>query len=266
MDPKRFEYPHYIAIVLYTLLRREILRFMRIWIQTLLPPAVTTMLYCVIFGELVGRQLEVRGYSYGYSYMEYIIPGLILMSVITNSYSNVVTSFYSTRFHKNIEEMLISPMPAYILMLGFVAGGVARGLVVGLVVWAVSSVFANLAFPNLGLAIVVLLLTSAVFSVAGMINGIYAKSFDGISIIPTFILMPLTYLGGIFYSVEMLPEFWRSITLFNPIFYMIDVFRYGSLGVGDVQVRHSLMVLSVCLIVLTAICLQLLVRGVRIRN
>lgn len=162
--------------------------------------------------------------------------------------------------------MLISPMPAYILMLGFVAGGVARGLVVGLVVWAVSSVFANLAFPNLGLAIVVLLLTSAVFSVAGMINGIYAKSFDGISIIPTFILMPLTYLGGIFYSVEMLPEFWRSITLFNPIFYMIDVFRYGSLGVGDVQVRHSLMVLSVCLIVLTAICLQLLVRGVRIRN
>ena len=263
MSRKKFEYLRYIAIVLYTLLRREILRFMRIWIQTLLPPAVTTMLYCVIFGELVGRQLMGVG---SYSYMEYIIPGLILMTVITNSYSNVVTSFYSTRFHKNIEEMLISPMPAYVLMIGFVAGGMARGLVVGLVVWVVSLTFATLPFPNLGLTFVVLLLTSAVFSVAGLINGIYARSFDGISIIPTFILMPLTYLGGVFYSVEILPEFWRNITLFNPIFYMIDVFRHGSMGFSDVDVLQSLIILTACLIVLATACLQLLVRGVRIRN
>jgi len=254
---------HYLAVVLYTLIRREILRFMRIWIQTLLPPAITTMLYCIIFGELVGRRLLGVG---GYSYMEYIIPGLILMAVITNSYSNVVTSFYSTRFHKNIEEMLISPMPAYILMIGFIIGGMARGLVVGLVVWIVSLAFAELPFPNLGLTLVVLLLTAAVFSIAGMINGIYARSFDGISIIPTFILMPLTYLGGVFYSVEMLPDFWRSITLFNPIFYMIDVFRQGSMGLSDINIYHSLLVLVVCLVVLATLCLQLLVRGVRIRN
>ena len=263
MTSTKFEYLRYIAIVLYTLLRREILRFMRIWIQTLLPPAVTTMLYCVIFGELVGRQLTgMRGYTY----MEYIIPGLILMAVITNSYSNVVTSFYSTRFHKNIEEMLISPMPAYILMLGFVAGGMARGLVVGLVVWFVSMSFATLPFPNLGLTLLVLLLTSAMFSIAGLINGIYARSFDGISIIPTFILMPLTYLGGVFYSVEILPELWRNVTLFNPIFYMIDVFRYASMGFSDVNILQSLIILIACLIVLAATCLQLLVRGVRIRN
>ena len=263
MTSTKFEYLRYIAIVLYTLLRREILRFMRIWIQTLLPPAVTTMLYCVIFGELVGRQLTgMRGYTY----MEYIIPGLILMAVITNSYSNVVTSFYSTRFHKNIEEMLISPMPAYILMLGFVAGGMARGLVVGLVVWIVSMAFATLPFPNLGLTLLVLLLTSAMFSIAGLINGIYARSFDGISIIPTFILMPLTYLGGVFYSVEILPELWRNVTLFNPIFYMIDVFRYASMGFSDVNILQSLIILIACLIVLAATCLQLLVRGVRIRN
>ena len=263
MTSTKFEYLRYIAIVLYTLLRREILRFMRIWIQTLLPPAVTTMLYCVIFGELVGRQLTgMRGYTY----MEYIIPGLILMAVITNSYSNVVTSFYSTRFHKNIEEMLISPMPAYILMLGFVAGGMARGLVVGLVVWIVSMSFATLPFPNLGLTLLVLLLTSAMFSIAGLINGIYARSFDGISIIPTFILMPLTYLGGVFYSVEILPELWRNVTLFNPIFYMIDVFRYASMGFSDVNILQSLIILIACLIVLAATCLQLLVRGVRIRN
>ena len=263
MSDTRFEYLRYLAIVLYTLLRREILRFMRIWIQTLLPPAVTTLLYCVIFGELVGRQLSGMG---AHSYMEYIIPGLILMTVITNSYSNVVTSFYSTRFHKNIEEMLISPMPAYILMIGFVIGGMARGLVVGIVVWAVSLVFATLPFPNIGLTIVVLLLTSAVFSIAGMINGIYAKSFDGISIIPTFILMPLTYLGGIFYSVEILPEFWRNITLFNPIFYMIDAFRHASMGFGDIDIFRSLLILLICLIVLAVACLQLLVRGIRIRN
>lgn len=263
MNETSFEYIRYIAIVLYTLIRREILRFMRIWIQTLLPPAITTMLYCIIFGELVGRQLS--GIS-GYTYMEYIIPGLILMSVITNSYSNVVTSFYSTRFHKNIEEMLISPMPAYILMLGFIAGGMARGLVVGLVVWLVSLTFASLPFPNLGLTLIILLLTSAVFSIAGMINGIYARSFDGISIIPTFILMPLTYLGGVFYSVEILPELWRNLSLFNPIFYMIDVFRHASMGFSDVAISRSLIILTVCLIVLATVCLQLLVRGVRIRN
>lgn len=255
--------PHYLAIVLYTLVRREILRFMRIWIQTILPPAITTVLYCVIFGELIGRQLiNIEGQEY----MSYIIPGLILMSVITNAYGNVVASFYSTRFHKNIEEMLISPMPAYILLTGFVIGGVMRGLIVGITVLIVSLPFAILPFPNLGLALLVVLLTAALFSVAGMINGIYAKSFDGISIVPTFILMPLTYLGGIFYSVDMLPTFWRDVTLFNPIFYMIDVFRASSLGVSDGNTAESLLIIVIFLVALSAICLQLLRRGTRIRN
>lgn len=254
---------YYLSIVLYTLVRREILRFMRIWIQTILPPAITTVLYCVIFGELVGRQLmDIEGYQY----MSYIIPGLILMSVITNAYGNVVASFYSARFHKNIEEMLISPMPVYILLTGFVIGGVMRGFVVGVTVLLVSMPFAVLPFPNLGLVFVVVLLTATLFSVAGMINGIYAKSFDGISIVPTFILMPLTYLGGIFYSVDMLPSFWRDVTLFNPIFYMIDVFREGSLGVSDGNTIQSLIIIIIFLIALTTICLQLLIRGTRIRN
>ena len=255
--------PRYVAVALYTLTRREVLRFARIWIQTLLPPAVTTVLYFVIFGKLIGSQIGDVG---AHSYIEYIIPGLVLMSVITNAYANVVASFYSSRFHGNIEEMLISPMPAAVILAGFVIGGVLRGLTVGVVVLAVSAFFGHLPFPDAGLAALVLLLTATLFSMAGLVNGVYAKSFDGIAIIPTFVLMPLTYLGGIFYSIEMLPDFWRAVSLLNPIFYMINVFRESALGSSDVGVGVSLAVIVLFLVAFTAFCLYLLERGVSIRT
>lgn len=254
--------PRYVAIALYTLAYREVLRFARIWVQTLLPPAVTTVLYFVIFGKLIGSQIGDIG---AHSYIEYIIPGLILMSVITNAYANVVASFYSSRFHGNIEEMLISPMPPSIILTGFVIGGVLRGLTVGAVVLAVSLFFGRLPFPDVGLAVLVLLLTAILFSMAGLVNGVYAKSFDGIAIIPTFVLMPLTYLGGIFYSIEMLPDFWRTVSLLNPIFYMINVFREGALGGSDVGAGVALAVITLFLVAFTVFCLYLLDRGVGIR-
>ena len=255
--------PRHITVALYTLTRREVLRFARIWIQTLLPPAVTTVLYFVIFGELIGSQIGDVG---PHRYVEYIIPGLILMSVITNAYANVVASFYSSKFHGNIEEMLISPMPAYVILAGFVIGGVLRGLTVGVVVLAVSLLFGRLPFPDVGLAVLVVVLTATLFSMAGLINGVYAKSFDGISIIPTFLLMPLTYLGGIFYSIEMLPEFWRIVSLLNPIFYMINVFREGTLGGSDIGTGVALVIITAFLVIFTVVCLYLLDRGVGIRT
>ncbi|MDD9807716.1 MAG: ABC transporter permease [Gammaproteobacteria bacterium] len=253
----------YTTVALYTLTRREVLRFARIWIQTMLPPAVTTVLYFVIFGKLIGSQI---GPIDGHSYIDYIIPGLILMSVITNAYANVVASFYSSKFHGNIEEMLISPMPAYIILAGFIIGGVLRGLLVGAVVFGVSLFFGHLPYPDIGLTLLMLLMTAALFSMAGLINGVYAKSFDGISIIPTFVLTPLTYLGGIFYSLEMLPDFWRGVSLLNPIFYMINVFREGALGSSDIGAGFAIGITALFLVAFTAICLYLLDRGVGIRT
>ena len=250
-------------IAFNTLLRKEINRFMRIWIQTLLPPAITTVLYFIIFGKLIGSQLRTID---GYSYMDYIVPGLILMSVITNAYANVVSSFFSAKFQRNIEELLISPMPNYIILAGFIAGGVVRGIAVGAVVYAVSTFFTTLPFANMEFAFVILILTATLFSLAGFINGIYARTFDDVAAIPTFVLTPLTYLGGIFYSVGMLPEVWREVSLANPILYMINGFRYGLLGISDIDPAVSVTITSLFVAVLTAAALYLLHRGTRIKN
>ncbi len=223
-------------IAFQTILIKEIMRFVRIWVQTVLPPAITTSLYFIIFGTLIGSQIADMD---GYPYMDYIVPGLILMAIITNAYGNVVASFYSAKFQKNIEEMLVSPMPNYIILLGYVAGGVARGLVVGIVVTLIALFFSELQVQHWGITLAIILLTAILFSLGGFINAAYAKSFDDISIIPTFVLTPLTYLGGIFYTIKMLPEFWQTVSLANPILYMINAFRFGMLGVSDIDLSTA---------------------------
>jgi ABC-2 type transport system permease protein len=250
-------------IALQTILLKETLRFLRIWIQTILPPAITTALYFIIFGKLIGAQL---GPVDGLSYTQFIAPGLIMMAVITNAYSNVVSSFFSAKFQRHIEEMLVSPLPDAIIVLGFVGGGVARGLAVGIVVTAISLFFADLHWQHPLLILAVIVLTSVLFALAGLINGIFAKSFDDISIIPTFVLTPLIYLGGIFYSIKMLPPFWQDVSLLNPILYMINAFRYGILGVSDIDVRVAFAIILLFIVALFGYSLWLLRRGTGIRT
>lgn len=248
---------------LKTIAIKEFLRFIRIWVQTVLPPAITTTLYFIIFGSLIGSQIADMD---GFSYMEYIVPGLILMAVITNSYANVVSSFYGSKFQHNIEEMLISPTPNYIILLGFVSGGVARGVVVGAVVTIVAMFFTDLHIENAFITITVVFLTAILFSLAGFINGVYANSFDDISIVPTFILTPLTYLGGIFYTIKLLPEFWQTVSLINPILYMVNTFRYGILGVSDIDLTVAFIIIIAFIVALFCWSLSLLNRGVGIRT
>ena len=245
-----------------TIVTKEVMRFVRIWVQTVLPAMITMGLYFVIFGHLIGSQLAP---IQGYNYIEYIVPGIILMAIINNSYANVVSSFFSSKFQRHIEEMLISPMPNYLILLGFVGGGMVRGLVVGIGVTAVAAVFAHLHMHNLAVILSVVVLTSVLFSLAGLINAIYAKTFDDISIIPTFVLTPLTYLGGIFYSVDMLPPFWQHVSLVNPILYMINAMRYGMLGVSDIDVRLALLIVVGFVVALYLFALYLLRKGVGIR-
>jgi len=222
---------------LQTILVKEVRRFTRIWPQTLLPPAITMTLYFVIFGNLVGSRIGEMG---GFAYMQYIVPGLIMMAVITNAYSNVVSSFYSAKFQRSIEELMVSPTPHHTILSGFVLGGIARGLAVGAIVTVLSLFFTNLHLHHLFVVAYTVLLTAALFSLGGFINAIFAKSFDDISIIPTFVLTPLTYLGGVFYSMDQLSPFWQTVSLLNPIVYMVNAFRYGILGVSDVNVWLSL--------------------------
>jgi ABC-2 type transport system permease protein len=251
------------TIALKTIVIKEILRFMRIWLQTILPPAITMTLYFIIFGNLIGSQI---GSMDGFSYMQYIAPGLIMMAIITNSYSNVVSSFFSSKFQRHIEEMLVSPLPNSIILLGFVAGGVARGLMVGVVVTIISLFFTELQIHNIFIMIAVVILTAVLFSLGGFVNGIYAKSFDDISIVPTFVLTPLTYLGGIFYSINMLSEFWQDVSLLNPILYMVNAFRYGILGVSDIDIYIAFAIISLFIIALYIFSLYLLAKGVGIRQ
>ena len=250
-------------IALQTIVTKETLRFARIWVQTVLPPAVTTALYFIIFGNLIGPRI---GNMEGFAYMEFIIPGLIMMAVITNSYANVVSSFYGSKFQRHIEEMLISPTPNYIILLGFISGGVMRGLTVGTAVTIVSLLFNPLNIHSLPVIISMVLLTSVLFSLAGLINGVFANSFDDISIIPTFVLTPLTYLGGIFYSINMLPEFWQGASLFNPILYMVNAFRYGFLGISDISLLTSYSISCGFIVALYLFCLYLLRTGRGIRT
>lgn len=246
-----------------TVLVREVLRFARIWVQTVLPPAITTTLYFIIFGRLIGSQLSDID---GFAYMEYIVPGLILMTIITNSYANVVSSFYGAKFQHHVEEMLVSPMPNYLILLGFVAGGMARGLAVGLSVTVIAFIFADPPVHSVVISLAVVLLTSMLFSIGGFINAIYANSFDDISIVPTFVLMPLTYLGGVFFSIEMLSDFWQSVALFNPILHMVNAFRYGLLGVTDINIVAAFGIIVGFIVVLFLFALNLLNRGVGLRG
>lgn len=246
-----------------TIVIKEILRFSRIWLQTIIPPAVTMGLYFVIFGQLIGSQLNDID---NYTYMDYIVPGLIIMSIITNSYSNVVSSFYSTKFHHHIEELLISPIANFTILAGYVSGGVARGLIVGVVVTLVSLFFTQIHIHSYAITLLIAVLTATLFSLAGLINAIFARSFDDISIVPTFVLTPLTYLGGVFYSIEMLPEFWQNISLFNPVLYMVNGFRMGMLGVSDASLLTAIIIITGFIIVLGSICLWLLHKGVGIKK
>ncbi len=250
-------------VCFYTIARRETTRIFRIWVQTLVPPVITMTLYFIVFGSFIGSQLSgIKGFEY----MAFIAPGLIMVSIITNSYTNTVSSFFSTKFQKNIEEMLVSPTPNWVIVLGFVSGGVIRGLSVGLLVSLVSLIFIRLPMYSFIYTAVFAFLTSFVFALAGMINGIFAKKFDDISIIPTFVITPLTYLGGVFYSISLLPDFWQMVSKANPIIYMIDGFRYGFLGISDMHVAGGLAMLCFFAVTLFSINLYLLKKGIGIRS
>ncbi|RJG42068.1 ABC transporter permease [Motilimonas pumila] len=242
---------------------KEIYRFTRIWVQTLVPPAITMTLYFVIFGNLIGSRI---GQMSGVSYIDFIVPGLIMMSVITNSYSNVASSFYSAKFQRNVEELLVAPVPNHVLILGFVGGGVARGLAVGCIVTLVAMFFTDIQIHNFPMLAVTVLLTSFAFAIAGFINAVFAKSFDDISIIPTFILTPLTYLGGVFYSISLLPEFWQGVSQANPIVYMINAFRYGFLGFTDVSLTLSFSVIIGFIVIFYSLAYHLVERGIGLRS
>ena len=250
-------------IAFKTIVIKEIYRFSRIWLQTIIPPVITISLYFVIFGNLIGSQI---GDMNGFRYMDYIVPGLIMMAVITNSYANVVSSFYGCKFHHHIEEMMVSPIPNYLIVLGFITGGIARGMTVGIAVTAVSLLFTSLSFHNLFVIISTVIMTSALFALAGLINAVFAKSFDDISIVPTFVLTPLTYLGGVFYTISMLPEFWQRVSHINPILYMVNAFRYGFLGVSDINIGLSYAIIIGFIAALYSCAIYLLRVGYGIRR
>ena len=249
-------------IAFKTIFIKEFLRFIRIWKQTILPPMVTTSLYFIIFGNLIGGRI---GEMEGYRYVDFIAPGLILMTVITQSYANTVASFFGAKFQRHIEELMVSPTPDYIIIFGYTSGGIARGIIVGFAVTIVSMFFADLGVHNFAILMSIVVLTATLFSLAGIINGVYAKTFDDISIIPTFILAPLTYLGGIFYSISLLPEFWQDMSLANPILYMINAFRYGFIGITDIDLWFSYGIILIFIALLYAYTMYLVKAGHGIR-
>jgi len=246
-----------------TIVIKEVNRFARIWIQTILPPAVSMSLYFVIFGNLIGPRI---GQMEGFNYIQYIAPGIIMMSIINSSYANVVSSFFGAKFQRHIEEMLVAPIPNIIILSGYITGGVARGMMVGLVVTLVALFFTELHIEHPLIVITVVLLTSILFSLAGFINGIFARKFDDIAIIPSFVLTPLIYLGGVFYSITLLPDFWQVVSRLNPIFYMVNAFRYGMLGVSDINIQSAFVIISAFTIALFSLCLYLLNKGVGIKS
>lgn len=248
---------------LKTIVAKEFMRVIRIWIQTIVPPAITMTLYFIIFGNLIGRRI---GTMNGFDYMQYIAPGLIMMSVITNSYGNVVSSFFGAKFGRHIEEMLVSPMSNATIIIGHVFGGVLRGLMVGSLVSMIALGFTDLDVKHPLITISMVVLASTVFALAGFINSIFAKKFDDIAIIPTFVLTPLTYLGGVFYSISLLPEFWQKVSLANPILYMVNAFRYGILGTSDISIGTAYAIVILFVVLLFSVCLMLLNRGVGIRE
>lgn len=250
-------------IALQTIMRKEITRFLRIWTQTLLPPVITMSLYFIIFGKLIGSQIHDID---GYSYIQYIVPGLTMMAIMTNAYSNTSSSFFGSKFAKSIEEMLVSSMPSYVILLGYMFGGAIRGLAVGVIVVLISLFFTKIHIQHLGVVIATAILSALLFSLGGLINGIFAKKFDDVAFIPTFVLTPLTYLGGVFYSLKQLPPAWQTISSFNPIFNVVDTFRYGMLGVSDLNIYYGFSLVLGLFIVLLVWCLYLLEKGVGLRS
>ena len=250
-------------VALGTITRREVHRVLRIWTQTLVPPAITMTLYFVIFGKIVGSRV---GTMDGFTYMQYIVPGLVMMSIINNCYSNITSSFFGSKFGHYVEEMLASPMPSWVVLSGYVAGAVLRGLLVGVIVLGIALFFTSLHVAHPLVAVTTVLLGAVIFSLAGFINAMFAKRFDDIAIVPTFVLAPLTYLGGVFYSVNLLGSPWREASLANPILYMVNAFRFGILGVGDVQVWIAYLVMLAFVIVLGGFALWLLQKGVGLRS
>jgi len=248
---------------LKTIVTKEVIRVLRIWVQTIVPPTITMTLYFIIFGNLIGSRIGVMD---GFDYMQYIAPGLIMMSVITNSYGNVVSSFFGAKFARHVEEMLVSPLSNATIILGHVAGGVIRGLLVGTLVTIIALFFTQLKVEHPLITISMVLLASMVFALAGFINAMFARKFDDISIIPTFVLTPLTYLGGVFYSISLLPEFWQKVSLANPILYMVNAFRYGILGTSDINIVHAYAIVALFVFLLFSVCLILMNRGVGIRE
>ncbi|MFK4751986.1 ABC transporter permease [Oceanobacter antarcticus] len=250
-------------VALKTIVTKEVRRFTRIWQQTLVPPAITMTLYFVIFGNLIGSRIGEMG---GVDYMSFIVPGLIMMSVITNAYGNVASSFFSNKFQRSVEELMVAPVHPATILLGFVAGGVVRGVMVGIIVTLLSLYFTDLSIHHPGVVIGIVLLSAVLFSLGGFINGVHARKFDDISIVPTFIITPLTYLGGVFYSISLLPEHWQWVSQLNPILYMVNTFRYGILGVSDVGVVFSFLMMGVFIVILSAYSLWLLKRGTGMRQ
>ncbi|TKI08794.1 ABC transporter permease [Martelella alba] len=250
-------------VALQSIWRKEIHRFARIWVQTLVPPVITMTLYFIIFGNLIGSRI---GDMHGFSYMQFIVPGLIMMSVITNAYANVASSFFSAKFQRNIEELLVAPVPTHVIIAGYVGGGVARGVCVGILVTAVSLFFVPFHVHAWWVVGVTLILTAVLFSLAGLLNAVFAKSFDDISLIPTFVLTPLTYLGGVFYSLALLPPVWQAVSKLNPIVYMISGFRFGFLGIGDVPLVFTFSVLAAFILFFYLLSWYLIERGSGLRT
>ena len=246
-----------------TIVRKEVTRILRIWAQTVVPPAITMTLYFIIFGNLIGSRIGEMG---GFDYMQFIVPGLVMMSVITNSFGNVVSSFFSGKMQMHLEEMLVSPMSHATIVIGYVAGGVLRGLLVASLVTAVASFFTELTVMHPLITLSVIVLTSIVFSLGGLLNAIFAKTFDDISIIPTFVLAPLTYLGGVFFSTSLLSPVWQNVALANPILYMVNAFRFGMLGRSDIPIGQAYAIILIAVVALFALTLWLLKRGVGIRS
>lgn len=251
-------------ISFHTIVRKDVMRILKIWPQTFLPSVVTSVLYFLVFGTVLGEQI---GSVDGFSYLQFVVPGLVMLAVVTNSFSDVATVFFTSKFFsRSIDEILVSPTPPFVLIAGFVGGGIVRGTLVGALVLLVSSLFVPLSFAHPFVTAFFLLLSSLVFSLAGLVNGIYAKSFDGISIVPTFVLTPLVYLGGVFFSIRALPEFWQHLATINPIFYLINGFRYGLLGISDVSILAAAAVLAGCSAILVAINWYLIRTGLGLRQ
>ncbi len=248
----------------YTIVRKDTVRMFRIWPQTFLPALVTSALYFLIFGAFLGSRI---GEVHGVSYIMFVVPGLVMLSVVMNAYSNVAFVMFASKFFaRNIDEILVSPTPPWVLVAGYITGGVVRGVITGLLVLLVSLLFTDLVVANVLVIALFLILTSLIFALGGLVNGVYAKSMDGISIVPTFVLTPLVYLGGVFYSAQTLPGIWGTLTKFDPIFYIVNGFRYGFLGFSDISLWTSLAVLIVLALLLLGIAIYLIRTGLGLRQ